>query len=175
MTLGGDSSELSALYMLRQFAMLRARASSTRLPAGWISCRVRWRPRSATSSATTRRSSESRASAGSIAIEYETRGRVERLTASHVILTVPFSTLRQIEFRPRALGRQGEGDRRGAYYPGVRILLQSRNRFWNRVGLNGSARTGAQRSGTAPTIARRRRAASWAQPRVAPSGGGSWA
>ena len=93
-------------------------------------------------SATRPRSSGSTARRpGPISIEYEARGRVERLAASHVVLAIPLSTLRQIEFRPRLSAAKEKAIGAVAYYPGVRILLQSRDRFWNRAGLNGSART----------------------------------
>lgn len=142
MTLGGDSRELSALYVLRQFTLLRASSQRYKIAGG-----MDLLPRAMASAlgslirydaAVVR---VSRASATGARIEYETGGRVETITASRIIFTVPFSTLRQIEIRPR-LSRAKEQAIDGlAYYPGTRILLQSRSRFWNRAGLNGSART----------------------------------
>jgi monoamine oxidase len=141
MTQGGDSSALSALYMLRQFAMLRASSQLFKIAGGMDRL-----PQAMTAAlgdiiryeaAVVRVTRAAR----SIAIEYETRGRVERLTGSHVVLAVPLSTLRQIEFRPPLSPAKEKAVGAVAYYPGVRILLQSRERFWNRAGHNGSART----------------------------------
>jgi monoamine oxidase len=142
MTLGGDSRDLSALWVLRQFAMLRGSnvffkisGGMDRLPnamATALGAAVRY------GAAVVR---VSRETAGATRVEYETRGRVERVTASHVVLTVPFSTLRQIEIRPRFSQAKERAIESLEYYAGVRILLQSRNRFWTRAGLNGSART----------------------------------
>ena len=142
MTLGGDSSALSALYMLRQFAMLRSSSQLYKIAGG-----MDLLPRAMASAlgGIVRYNAAvvkiTRASAGAITIDYQTRGRVEQLVASRVILTVPLSTLPQIEFRPRLSGGKEKAINEVQYYPGVRVLLQSRNRFWNRAGLNGSART----------------------------------
>lgn len=142
MTLGGDSRELSALYVLRQFALLRASSQRYKIAGG-----MDLLPRAMASAlgnlirydaAVVR---VSRASATGASIEYETGGRVERMTASRVIFAVPFSTLRQIEIRPRLSGAKERAIEGLVYYPGTRVLLQSRSRFWNRAGLNGTART----------------------------------
>jgi monoamine oxidase len=142
MTLGGDSRELSALYVLRQFAMLRASSQRYKIAGG-----MDLLPRTMASrlGAAIRYDAAvvrvSRAPATGARIEYETRGRVESITASRVIFTVPFSTLRQIEIRPRLSRAKERAIEELGYYAGTRILLQSRNRFWNRAGLNGTART----------------------------------
>ena len=142
MTQGGDSSALSALYMLRQFAMLRTSSQLFKIAGGMDRL-----PQAMTTALGDVIRYEAavvrinRASAGAVSIEYESRGRVERLAASHVVLAIPLSTLRQIEFRPRLSAAKEKAIGAVAYYPGVRILLQSRDRFWNRAGLNGSART----------------------------------
>jgi monoamine oxidase len=141
MTHGGDSSALSALYMLRQFAMLRASSQLFKIAGGMdrlpqamaaaLDDVVRYQCAVV---------SISRA-AQSIAIEYQSGGRSERMTADRVILAVPLTTLRRIEFRPRLSAAKEKAISMPPYYPGVRILLQVRDRFWNRAGLNGSART----------------------------------
>jgi monoamine oxidase len=141
MTEGGDSSSLSALYMLRQFAMLRSSSQLFKIAGGMDQL-----PRAMTAALGDAIRYEAAVvritrAPGSIAIEYETRGRVERLTGSHVVLAVPLSLLRQIEFRPPLSPAKERAVGAVAYYPGVRILLQSRDRFWNRAGHNGSART----------------------------------
>ena len=142
MTQGGDSSALSALYMLRQFAMLRTSSQLFKIAGGMD--RLPQAMASALGDVDPVRSGgrqNLRAAAGSVAIEFESRGRIERLAASHVVLAIPLTTLRQIEFRPRLSAAKEKAIGAVAYYPGVRILLQSRDRFWNRAGLNGSART----------------------------------
>ena len=143
MTLGGDSSGLSALYMLRQVAMLRASTQLYKIAGG-----MDLLPQAMASSlgdvirydaAVVR---IARPAAGAISIDYQTRGRVEQVAASRVILTAPLATLREIEFRPRLSSAKEKAFEAVPYYPGVRVLLQARSRFWNRDGLNGSARTG---------------------------------
>jgi monoamine oxidase len=141
MTQGGDSSALSALYMLRQFAMLRTSSQLYKIAGGMD--RLPQAMASALRDVVRHESAVVRISraAASIAIEFESRGRMERLAASHVVLAIPLTTLRQIEFRPALSAAKEKAIGAAAYYPGVRILLQSRDRFWNRAGLNGSART----------------------------------
>jgi monoamine oxidase len=141
MTQGGDSSALSALYMLRQFAMLRASSQLFKIAGGMD--RLPQAMAAALGDAVRYQCAVVRISraADSLSIEYESGGRVERMTAARVVLTVPLTTLRQIEFRPRLSAAKEKAIAAPPYYPGVRILLQSRDRFWNRAGLNGSART----------------------------------
>lgn len=142
MTLGGDSRELSALYVLRQFTLLRGSSQRYKIAGG-----MDLLPRTMASrlGAAIRYDAAvvrvSRAAATGAQVEYETRGRVESITASRVIFAVPFSTLRQIEIRPRLSSAKERAIEELGYYAGTRILLQSRNRFWNRAGLNGTART----------------------------------
>jgi len=141
MTQGGDSSGLSALYMLRQFAMLRTSSQLFKIAGGMD--RLPHAMAAALGDVVRYQSAVVRISraAGSLSIEYETGGRVERIAADRVVLTVPLPTLRHIEFRPRLSAAKEKAIAAPPYYPGVRILLQSRDRFWNRAGLNGSART----------------------------------
>ena len=141
MTQGGDSSGLSALYMLRQFAMLRTSSQLFKIAGGMD--RLPQAMAAALGDVVRYQSAVVRISraAGSLSIEYETGGRVDRIAADRVVLTVPLSTLRHIEFRPRLSAAKEKAIAAPPYYPGVRILLQSRDRFWNRAGLNGSART----------------------------------
>ena len=141
MTQGGDSSALSALYMLRQFAMLRSSSQLFKIAGGMD--RLPQAMAAALGDVVRYQCAVVRISraAESMSIEYETGGRPERMTADRVILAVPLTTLRQIEFRPRLSAAKEKAIATPAYYPGVRILLQARDRFWNRAGLNGSART----------------------------------
>jgi monoamine oxidase len=141
MTQGGDSTALSALYMLRQFAMLRSSSQLFKIAGGMD--RLPQAMTAALGDVIRYEAAVVRVTraAGTIAVEYETRGRVERLIGSHVVLAVPLSTLRAIEFRPALSSAKEKAIAGVAYYPGVRILLQSRDRFWNRAGRNGSART----------------------------------
>jgi monoamine oxidase len=141
MTLGGDSSALSALYMLRQFAMLRSSSQLFKIAGGMD--RLPQAMAAALGDVVRYQSPVVRISraARSLSIEHESGGHLERMTADHVVLTVPLTTLRQIEFRPRLPEAKEKAILAPPYYPGVRILLQSRERFWNRAGLNGSART----------------------------------
>jgi monoamine oxidase len=141
MTLGGDSRDLSALYVLRQIARLGTTTASYKLRGGMDSL-----PRAMAQSlsgvirynAAVVRMNRS---AQQVRVDYLERAEPKSILASRVILTIPFSTLRNIEVRP-PLSREKErviDDL--SYFPSTRFVLQSRTRFWRGAGLTGSART----------------------------------
>jgi len=74
-------------------------------------------------------------------VEYRADQRVERVAASRVIFTIPFTTLRNIEIRPRLSRPKELAIAQLSYYAGTRVLLQARTRFWRSADLSGSART----------------------------------
>lgn len=141
MTLGGDSSDLSALYVLRQFALLPASTRSFKIQGGMdrlpramaaaLGDVVRY---NAQVVRIDRRSPRLR-------IDCLEHGRMTSVLASAVILALPFSTLRRIEVRPPFSGQKERAIEDLPYFPATRILLQSRRRFWRASGLSGSART----------------------------------
>jgi monoamine oxidase len=141
MTLGGDSSELSALYVLRQIALLqktsqfyKIQGGMDRLPravAAALGSVVRY------DAAVTRIDRGS----GSMRVDFVEKGRARNLRASRIILAIPFSTLRRIEIRPPFSTEKLKVVRELPYFPATRFLLQSRSPFWQESSLNGSART----------------------------------
>ena len=141
MTVGGDSSQVSAYYVLRQYALLRASTQRykiaggmDRLPAAMAASLrdiVRY------NSPVVR---VDRMSAG-FRVDYHDGHTARSLTAPRVVFAVPAGTLRQIEVRPGLSSEKRRALERLAYYPGVRFLLQTKRRFWQTAGLSGSART----------------------------------
>jgi monoamine oxidase len=141
MTLGGESKTLSALYVLRQFALLRSttqffkiQGGMDRLPramAAALGARVRYR------ASVVRINRASRA----VRVEYLQGGRTRRIEAARVILAIPFSTLRQIDVRPAFSSAKARVIEELPYFPATRFLLQTRSRFWEAAGLSGSARS----------------------------------
>jgi monoamine oxidase len=141
MTLGGDAEDVSALYVLRQYALSRSSTQLYKIQGGMdllpqamasaLGSIVRY-------NAPVVRVSRSPAR---FRVDYESRTQVRSVTASHVIFAVPMTTLRQIEILPRLSPRKERGINEAAYANGTRILLQCRSRFWMAQGLNGSART----------------------------------
>ena len=141
MTVGGDATDLSALFVLRQFAMLRRSTQRYKISGGMdllpramataLGNVVRY---NAAVVRVTRESSGFR-------VEYRADQRVERVAASRVIFTIPFTTLRNIEIRPRLSRPKELAIAQLSYYAGTRVLLQARTRFWRSADLSGSART----------------------------------
>jgi monoamine oxidase len=157
MTVGGDASDLSALYVLRQFAMLRQSTQRYKIQGG-----MDLLPRAMASGlgnivrysvpvvrvvreSSGGRGSERSRSGGSdgqrFRVDYRVGSRVESLTASRIIFAIPFTTLREIEIRPRLSREKERAIAQLSYYPVTRFLLQSRTRFWRSGDLSGSART----------------------------------
>ncbi|HUR33259.1 MAG TPA: FAD-dependent oxidoreductase, partial [Vicinamibacterales bacterium] len=141
MTLGGDSQELSALYVLRQFALLRntteffkIEGGMDRLPramAASLGSRVRY------NAAVVRIDQRG----GSVRVDYTERSMRRTIEASRVIVAIPFSTLRHIDVIPPFPAAKVRVVESLPYFPATRFLLQSRTRFWEAEGLSGSART----------------------------------
>jgi monoamine oxidase len=141
MTLGGDSRELSALYVLRQFALLKSTDQFFKIQGGMDRL-----PRAMAASlgrAVRYNSTVVRIdrSADPVRLEYLSNGRAATINATHVILAVPFSTLRRIEVRPVFSGPKAKAIAELPYFPATRFLLQSKHRFWEDSGLTGTART----------------------------------
>jgi monoamine oxidase len=141
MTVGGDATGLSALYVLRQFAMLRRSTQRYKIQGG-----MDLLPRAMASALgnVVRYNapvvSVARESAG-LRVAYRSDDRVESLAASRVIFAVPFTTLRDIQIRPRLSRSKEQAIRQLSYYAGTRVLLQAHSRFWRSADLSGSART----------------------------------
>jgi monoamine oxidase len=143
MTVGGDATGASALYVLRQFAMLRRSTQRYKISGG-----MDLLPRAMASALgdvvryktpvvrVTRESPGLR-----FRVEYRANTRVESLTASRLIFAIPATTLMDIEIRPRLSAPKERAIAQLSYYSGTRFLLQSRSRFWRSADLSGSART----------------------------------
>jgi monoamine oxidase len=141
MTLGGDSEHLSALYVLRQYALLRTSTQLYKIQGG-----MDLLPRAMAAalgnivqySAPVVRVTRT---AARLRIDYESNAQVKSVAASHVIFAIPLPTLRQIEILPRLSQPKERAIEEAAYAVSSRVLLQCRSRFWADAGLNGSART----------------------------------
>ncbi len=140
MTLGGDSRELSALYVLRQFALLQKASQFYKIHGGMDQL-----PRAMARAlgAVVRYNAEVvRVEQGEVAVElgYVERGRKKTVRASRVILAIPFSTLRHIDVRPGFSSGKAKAIAELPYFPATRLLLQCRSNFWQAMGLSGTAR-----------------------------------
>ena len=141
MTVGADSSTVSALYVLRQYAMLRASTQRykigggmDRLPAAMgasLAGIIRYNsPVVGVERVATR-----------FRVNYREGAAVRSIEAARVVFAVPASTIRQIEMKPRLSRPKEQAIEQLAYYDGVRFLLQVKRPFWKAAGLTGSART----------------------------------
>jgi monoamine oxidase len=141
MTAGGDSSSVSALYVLRQYAMLRASiqrykigGGMDRLPAAMATSLGGIIRYNAPVVRVERQSTRFR-------VDYREGAAVKNVAAARVVFAVPASTMRQIEMKPRLSQVKEQAIEQLSYYDGVRFLLQVKRAFWRTAGLSGSART----------------------------------
>jgi monoamine oxidase len=141
MTVGGDSSDVSALYVLRQYAMLRASTQRykigggmDRLPGAMAASLAGIIRYNAPVIRVERQSTRFR-------VDYREGAAVRSVAAARVVFAVPASTMRQIEMKPRLSRLKEQAIEQLSYYDGVRFLLQVKRPFWNAAGLSGSART----------------------------------
>ena len=141
MTLGGDSREASALYVLRQIALLHASTQFYKIAGGMD--RLPARLMLGLADAIRYRAEVVRVeqSAGAVAVNYRDRDRTVVMRADRVIFAVPFSMLRRIRIVPAVAPVRAEAIAELPYFPAVRFLLRVQTRFWETRGLSGSART----------------------------------
>ena len=148
MTVGGDATDLSALLRapaIRDAAPFHAALQDSGRD-GPAAARHGIGARKRRSLQCARRQGDSRVlrragRSAAFRVEYRANARVERLAASRVIFAIPFTTLRDIEIRPRLSRAKEQAIAQLSYYAGTRFLLQSRSRFWRSADLSGSART----------------------------------
>jgi monoamine oxidase len=141
MTAGGDSTQVSALYVMRQYAMLRTSTQRykiaggmDRLPAAMAASLGDIIRYNAPVVRVERRSPGFR-------VDYREGPAVRSTIAARVIFAVPVGTIRQIEMRPAWSAEKQHAFDRLSYYPVVHFMLQTKRRFWQPAGLSGSART----------------------------------
>jgi monoamine oxidase len=140
-TLGGDSSGLSALYVLRQMAQLGGSVQFHKIEGGME--RLVRALANRLLDAVRYHSPVARVdqSAGAVSVGYLQSGRAVTLKASRVIFTNPFSTLRGISLHPVLPEAKARVIADLQYYPATRVVVQSKTRFWENDGLSGAART----------------------------------
>ena len=139
MTLGGHSSPLSALYLLRQIMLHRDSNGYMKIEGGFdqIARKLASRVPNIRYNCTLVRLDRP----GPIRATVRTEDREEVITADRVVLTLPFSVLRHIRIDPPFSPEKTQIIGNLGYYHGTRFLLQTRTRFWQAARLSGGART----------------------------------
>jgi monoamine oxidase len=141
MTLGGDSSGLSALYVLRQFVLLQKAGDFYKIQGGMD--QLPRRMAAALGDAVRYNAAVVRLDqrTAPIRIDYLQNGQTRSVRADRAIVTIPFSTLRHVEVLPSFSAPKARIVQELPYFPATRLLLQTRRRFWHDLSLSGSART----------------------------------
>ncbi len=141
MTLGGDSSDLSALYVLRQVALHRGARSYYKIAQGMDALP---RAMAAELKDSVRFGAPAMAidrAKGGLQVTYLEDGAPRTVSADRVVVTLPFSVLRDMSIDPPLAPEKRRAIRDIGYFPGTRFLFACRTRFWRADGLNGASRT----------------------------------
>jgi monoamine oxidase len=143
MTLGADSSQISALYVLRQIMLhregkqyLKIEGGMDRLPralAQQLRAEIRY------GCEVTRLETVGQ----EVRVTFRDRGRNETLAADRAVISLPFSILRNIAIAPALSPSKRDAVANLPYRTVTRFLLQTRTPFWRAAGWNGAARTDA--------------------------------
>lgn len=143
LTMGADSRAISALYVLRQIMMhrdgrqyLKIEGGMDRLPralARNLGNDVRY------GCEVTRIDANS----DSVRINFRKDGKDEIVAGDRAVVTLPFSTLRNVAMTPPLSPLAREMVTTLPYRPVARFLLQTERRFWQTQQLSGAARTDA--------------------------------
>src|SRR5262245_52223194 len=139
MTLGGHSSPLSALYLLRQIMLHRSSGGYLKIEGGFdqLSRRLASRVPNIRYNCELTRLDRS----GPIRATVRSDGRDEIVTADRVVLTLPYSVLRHIRVDPPFSPEKTQIVGSLGYYQASRFLIETRTRFWEPEKLSGGART----------------------------------
>ena len=140
-TLGGDSTLFSALFLLQQIMLhkdshqyMKIEGGMDRLPRA-IASRL---------GATIRYNCElvrlERSGAGLVATCKATGG-MDEIAADRAVLAIPFSVLKRIAVEPGFSGAKAKAIADLTYHEATRFLLETRTRFWQTQRLTGGART----------------------------------
>jgi monoamine oxidase len=141
MTLGGDSSQFSALFMLQQIMLHREsrqyfkiEGGMDRLPravAAGLGAAIRYDCRLMRLQRTER---EVRATC-------MTQSGTDTIAADRAVLALPFSMLRKVACDPPFSPDKTRIINGLSYFPATRFVFETKSRFWSAQRLNGSART----------------------------------
>jgi monoamine oxidase len=141
MTLGADPAKLSALYVLRQIALHSGSQHYYTIAGGMDQLPKKLSDSLGDAIKYNVAVTAIRQNVAGVDVGCLDNGRTVTLQADRVVLAIPFSTLRDIAINPPFAADKMQAIKELPYYPATRFLLQTRERFWNKGGANGAART----------------------------------
>ena len=143
LTLGADSRDISALYVLRQIFLHRAGRGYFKIEGGMDRLP---RAMAAELAGDLRYNCEvmgvSHGPQG-VRVSYREAGEAKSVDGARVILAIPFSLLRKITIDPPFSPAKRMVVESLPYRSATRFLLQTDRSFWREAGLSGAARTDA--------------------------------
>jgi monoamine oxidase len=141
MSLGGDSSPLSALFMLRQIMLIKDSRGYLKIEGGMDVL-----PRAIAKNL----GSAIRYNCEVVRIERSGLGvravcrqgdRNETIMADRAVIAIPFPALKRVALDEPFSALKSEAIANLTYYEATRFLIETKTRFWERQKLSGSART----------------------------------
>jgi monoamine oxidase len=143
LTLGADSSEISALYVLRQIALHRAGGAYAKIEGGMDRL-----PRAIANEL----GEDIRYGCAVTAIEqtpwnvtvhYSENGEARSVEGARTVIAIPYTLLRNIPIEPVLSAEKTAVIANMPYRSAIRFLLQTDRPYWTEQGLSGAARTAA--------------------------------
>ena len=140
-TLGGDSSGFSALFLLQQIMLHRDSRSYLKIDGGMdrlpraVATRLKDVIRYNCELTRLERTSTG------VRATCKTPNGMQTFAAERAVLAIPYSTLRRVAVEPAFSSEKTKIIQTLTYHEATRFLLQTKTRFWSKSGLNGGART----------------------------------
>jgi monoamine oxidase len=141
MSLGGDSSPLSALFMLRQIMLIKDSSGYLKIDGGMdalptaiarsLGSAIRYNCELV-------RLERSGSTVRAICREGD---RTDTITADRAVLAIPFTALRRVALDRPFSPLKSEAIAKLGYYEATRFLIETKTRFWEARKLSGSARS----------------------------------
>ncbi|MEE8438609.1 MAG: NAD(P)/FAD-dependent oxidoreductase, partial [Micropepsaceae bacterium] len=143
LTLGADSSEISALYVLRQIFLHRAGRGYFRIEGGMDRLPLALADALGDNIRYNCEVTALHQSASNVQVQFREAGEMKTVSGARAIIAIPFTLLRDIEVEPALSPEKREVISNIPYRSSIRFLLQTDRPYWRDQGLSGAARTSA--------------------------------
>ena len=141
MSLGGDSSPLSALFMLRQIMLIKDSRGYLKIDGGMDALPLAIAKNLGTAVRYNCELVRLERSGSNVRAVCRQGDRNETITADRAVVAIPFGCLRRIALDQPFSSLKTEAIAKLAYYEATRFLIETKTRFWEGEKLSGNART----------------------------------
>jgi monoamine oxidase len=140
-TLGGDSSGFSALFLLQQIMLHRDSRSYLKIEGGMDRLPRALAARLKDIVHYNCELTRLERTGSGVRATCKTPNGMQTFAADRAVLAIPFSTLKRVALEPAFSPQKTKIIQGLTYHEATRFLLQTKTRFWTKAGLSGGART----------------------------------